>query len=237
MIPFALRGFFDRLFADERQRAALAEREEPPSHNISDRPAQLELPARPFRFGERDPLVVVHITSVRGGFGVSKRQLADAGGDRTEALLRRYHGCAYHRIVSREIGSVVNHPLTLRTSHGNAGNRGVGLAIDCGIDEPLAPAFVSACRDALEDLILDMYQEHKEAIAVVPHRAFSAKRRADTSAVAWREVVRPTVDTIALDYGDSVCRIDYELAEGGGRPVPLSWDDRALYDDRGRRLS
>lgn len=234
VLPIALRGLVDRAMYRERQEERLAERGEPPAHDITDWPRDLALPSRPFAAGVPAPLVTVHVTDVAGGFGVSKAQIKAAGGDYATALLRRYHGCAYHRIVSRRVGLVTNHPLSLRTSHGNGGNRGAGWAIDCGHAEALSDAFIAAAIDSLEDLVLDTYEATGETVIVVPHRVFSKKRTADTSREVWSRIVRPAIDRLDEDWS-GVARIDYMLVSGG-RPVPRSWDDRALFDDRGRWL-
>lgn len=240
MLPIGLRSFVDHLLHEERQRIALDTRTEPPAHDLSALPTKLKLSSRERTVEQLSALVTVHVTDVRGGYGVSKRQLAAAAGSYERALLARYHGAAYHRLVSRRVGLVANHRLLLRTSHGHAGNRGAGWAIDCGHDEDLtAPemdGFVLAAQQSLADLILDTYALTRKAVVVVPHRAFSAQRGHDTNRTVWRLVVRPTIDRIAEVYGPGIAYIDYELAEGSGRPITRSWDDRALYDDRGRRV-
>lgn len=257
MIPIVLRSIVDHLMARERQFERITD--EPPAYDTTSFPIELALPARLYRADEMASMVTVHVTDVTGGFGVSgqalkrwknlvalnkvsaelarQRPVGTSDGDWAYvlALLERYSRCAYHRIISRRVGIVANHPLSLRTSHGNGGNAGPGFAIDCGHGESLSEALIAAARDGLEDLILDTYQATDETVVVAPHRAFSGARRVDTAAIVWAAVVRPVVDRIREDYED-VCRIDYELAVGSGRPVPLSWDDRALFNDKGRRL-
>ena len=229
MVPIWLRSFADALLYRERQEDRLEARVEPPAHDLTDWPVSLALPSRPRALEDLAPLVTVHVTDVAGGFGVSKQQLK-AAGDYETALLRRYHGCAYHRLVSRRVGLVTNHPLTLRTSHGNGGNRGAGWAIDCGHREThgqLGDAFIAAAIDSLEDLILDVYEATGETgpVVVVPHCVFSKKRKADTSGTVWRLIVVPAVARVVEDYGPSVVRIGYEMVEGG-YPIPADWGPR-----------
>ena len=231
MVPIWLRSFADALLYRERQEDRLEARAEPPAHDLTSWPVDLALPSRVRSLEDLAPLVTVHVTDVDGGFGVSKQQLK-AAGDYETALLRRYHGCAYHRMVSRRVGLVTNHPLTLRTSHGNGGNRGAGWAIDCGHREALSDAFVAAAIDSLEDFILDVYeatQAHRTSdpgpVVVVPHCVFSKKRKADTSGTVWRLIVVPAVARVVEDYGPSVVRIGYDVVEGG-YPIPADWGPR-----------
>lgn len=238
MVPIWLRSLVDRALYRERQEDRLEARAEPPAHDLTAWPVDLALPSR--ARSDMSPLVTVHVTDVAGGFGVSKQQLKAAqahpataelvGGAYALALLRRYHGCAYHRLVSRRVGLVTNHPLTLRTSHGNGGNRGAGWAIDCGHREALSDAFVAAAIDSLEDLILDVHeatQAHRTSdpgpVVVVPHCVFSKKRKADTSGTVWRLIVVPAVERVLRDWGPSVVRIGYDLVEGG-YPIPADWE-------------
>lgn len=206
-------------------------------------PVELELPSRVRE--TISPLVTVHVTDVKGGFGVSKKSVKKwtaalllspgplPGLTATElALAERYSHCAYHWLASRVLGIVRNHPPTLRTSHGNGGNRGLGFSVDCGHKEVLSDPFADTARAALLRCIEEAHEATGEVVLVVPHRVFSAGRRVDTDVEVWRKVVLPVVGTL----GPQVCRIDYEMAEGGGRPVPRSWDDQALFDDAGRRL-
>jgi hypothetical protein len=250
MVPIWLRSFVDQLLHEHRQEDRLEppthpHRTEPPAHDITAWPTKLALPSRPRAVKDIAPLVTVHVTDVAGGFGVSRQQLKAAEGSYTTALLRRYHGAAYHRLVSRRVGLVTNHPLTLRTSHGNGGNRGAGWAIDCGHKEALGAAFIAAAQDSLEDLILDLHELRAtsssgsaapEPIVVVPHCVFSKKRKADTSGTVWAAIVVPVIERINDLFTDGmpegpngespvVCRIGYDLVEGGV-PIPESWGPR-----------
>lgn len=202
-------------------------------------------------------VLTVHVSDVDGGFGVAssavKRwrgllaigkvtgellvQLPDVedlgGSSYLLALLERYSRCPYHRIASRRAGDVRNHPLSLRTSHGNGGNLGAGWAIDCGHGEELSDVLVAIARASLESAIREVVAAGGRCV-VVPHRVWSADRRVDTDARVWRSVVKPTVVRLAAD-GVPV-EIGYRTSAGGGRPIPRSWDDDAVYDDRGREI-
>jgi len=202
-------------------------------------------------------VLTVHVTDVAGGFGVAssavKRwrgllalgkvtgeilvQLPDVedlgGSSFLLALLERYSRCPYHRIASRRAGDVRNHPLSLRTSHGNAGNLGAGWALDCGHGEQLTDALVAIGRASLESAIREVVAAGGRCV-VVPHRVWSADRRVDTDARVWRSVIKSTV--LRLAAAGVPVEIGYRTSAGGGRPIPRSWDDDAVYDDRGREI-
>lgn len=197
-------------------------------------PYKLKLPARPFRPGELAPFVTVHVSDVVGGFGVSKardRHWSKVGAgilpgatSFESALLERYRGVAYHRLASRRLGVVRNHPASLRTSHGNAGNKGLGVAVDCGHAEELSPELVAAgfraVTGAIEECFLACGSD--SPVSVVPHAVWSGKRAVDTDARVWAAIVLPAV--VAL--GPDVCRIDLDACDRskGGRPLrEIKW--------------
>lgn len=223
-------------------------------------PVELKYEAHPRSAAELAQLqiITVHVTDVAGGFGLAKYQvdrwaqllrlgkvdrdlLAQAQANDTDdardlSLLERYSRDAYHRVGSRQLGSIRNHPLSLRTAHGNGGNIGPGWALDCGRDEVLTPRLrdvgVASLLDLCDDLI-----EHRASvgaegpIVLVPHRVWSSDRGPDTNPTVWRGVVLPVVETLR---GAAV--VGYNTKGGSGRYIPRSWDPAALYDDRGRRL-
>lgn len=200
-------------------------------------PFKLKLPSR--RRAAPEPYLTVHVTAVKGGFGTSARQRARADLPRypdlepaEAALLLRYHDLAYHRIASRLRGGsdVRNHPPELRTSASNHGNKGMAWACDCGADEVLSERFSEAARHSLRLAIDEAHEASGRTVIVVPHRAWSGSRRRDTAAWLWRHVVTPVVDA------HPHARIGWEVRYGSGRPIPRSWDDRALFDDKGRRV-
>lgn len=195
-------------------------------------PVKLALPSR---LRERpDPILTVHVTDVTGGFGVAKSAIkrweaiiaagkqAPGDGAFASALLERYSGCAYHGIASRRVGAVRNHPATLRTSHGNGGNRGMGWAADMGHSEALTPALAGAGLRSLSATIVENHLATGEVVSVVPHAVWSGKRRVDTDGTVWRGIVLPTVEAL----GSSVCAIDWDICDRskGGRPLrELKW--------------
>lgn len=193
-------------------------------------------------------LVVVHVTAVRGGFGVSKSAVAkwtkqirdgfpttppsivgqlpilDLDADvtlaaRRLALWERFRDVPYHGIACRNGDVLSNHPLSRHSWHGNAGNVGVGWAIDAAPDEQLDDWMVETGRTGLRILIDRLRRETSmPVIRVAPHRAFSASRRNDTGPMVWGRIVEPV---IALYEGRVVA--DYDLKKDGGATVPSNW--------------
>jgi|11_taG_2_1085331.scaffolds.fasta_scaffold24801_2 hypothetical protein len=260
-----------RSIVEQVQRAAaLAERQQRAARGVQ--PRQWDLDALPIRTRKASTqrrqaadieLVVVHVTAVRGGFGVQRwgpegwqtwlgrvragdvpapilAQLARHELDQQDeqelarrlALWCRYRNTPYHQIATRTGDSLANRRLSERSWHGNAGNVGVGFAVDCSPTETcdgiLRQTAIAAFRRLVERL-RDAGNKHK--LQVAPHRAFSAQRRGDTGREVWRQVVRPAV--AELDGVD----VDLDLRVGNGRPVPRSWDPQANHDDRGREIA
>lgn len=201
-------------------------------------------------------LIVVHVTAVKGGFGVSKSRVlamtkafengqelpaellsqlpanvpSSLQGKRL-ALWERFKNVPYHQIAARNGDAIANHPLSRHSWHGNGGNVGVGFAVDCSPDEKLDDWMVETGQKSLAILIARLQRETlKPVIRIAPHRAFSASRRNDTGANVWKSIIEPVV------MHTPGVRIDYEVKKDGGLPVPKSWDGDALYDDKGNRV-
>jgi hypothetical protein len=222
--------------------------------DLSMLPVDLDLPSRPYADGELSHVVTWHVTDVRGGFGVAAYQIAAlkkagipgaldvqrpaACSDESWlwicTLLLRYHRAAYHGLASRRVGVVRNHLRTLRTSHGNGGNRGIGLAVDCDDAETALPdALVDAGIAMGVERGVEVHKATGETTVHVGHRAWADDRRNDPGAVVWRQIVKPVVESL----GPAVAVIGYNTRAGTGLPIPKSWDPSALYDDRGRRVA
>ncbi len=223
-------------------------------------------------------VIVVHVTDVAGGFGVSKRrvlffedllftatatdfdlktlarhvpeeviaQLPERDTRSTSlfvkdtrkaaqrlALWERLKDTAYHQVGSANGDSLAIHDVMRWSWHGNGGNkRGCGWALDCSHKQVLDHWMVETGKVSLRGLIHRM-PEHP--IVVVPHRVFSADRRVDTNARknmagVWLNVVKPVVaefDHVSIGYGEYSKK---------GRPVPIDWDEEALFDWKGRKL-
>lgn len=74
----------------------------------------------------------VHHTGVRGGFGLTKSQLAAAGGNALQGRAKRYRNLPYHAVCSpKDSASIIQWPWWMYTHHGNGMNRyTIGWAID-----------------------------------------------------------------------------------------------------------
>lgn len=211
----------------------------------------------------------VHVTAVRGGFGVSKsrvqywREEIDDAFRHTNPLLvaqlyeahkvpvgeilplelaarrlatwERFKNVPYHGLGIRNGDCIANHPLSRHSWHGNAGNRGTGWALDCAPDEKLEAWMIETGRVSFEIHCARMYawssRVRTTGLRILAHRQHSASRRQDPGAYVWREVIKPVVS--ALDYVD----IDYWTKTSSGLQIPRSWDDAALYDDKGRKVA
>lgn len=185
---------------------------------------------RPRRISGGPPpgrIVVMHQLDCE--LAVTARQVAAADGDPLEALLRRAMNTEYH-VVALACGVVLlNHPASLRMSHADRGNGGIGLGIE--------GRFPLRARDDMDDRtpIFDVLEVGREAlrqavalagggdVEVQAHRQWAGDRARDPGEEIWREVVLPVVAELGL-------RVDYELHQRGGRAIPRDWDPSATHD-------
>lgn len=216
-------------------------------------PTDLKYKPRLYRRGEIKPVITTHVTDIAGGFGVVEYQIAPwrtrlrkgkvakelleqlphptdiEESARILALLERLHGNAYHRIGSRVLGDIKNYPLTLRTSHGDAGNIGPGWALDADNAEAMTPALIKAGRSSLEGLITEVAELTGKQVVLVGHRVWEWPDKAeDPGAIVWREIVIPSMAATGAIAGYNTV--------AGGRPIPRHWDPNALYDNDGNKL-
>lgn len=199
---------------------------------------------------QRDPRdidgVVIHQTATP--FGVSKRQLRLAGGDRELALARRALNVACHAMAFQGGFYVLANELTSYVYHGHALNaRSLGLEIDGRypgiLDDPdtvpdeadkstwggdpmvLAPQTIAAAREALRTLVEQGRRAGMPIRYVWAHRQSSPMRRSDPGEEIWRHVV--------LDYAVPELGLETQPGEtwteddGEGLPVPRDWDPSA----------
>ena len=185
----------------------------------------------------RDPFhvtgIVLHQTAVR--FGVSARQLADAGGDREKALATRALRVKAHCVLFREHAThqpllVYAAPLDWRMNHANGLNAStVGLEID-GLypglkggktwgDKPAdlwTPQIRDAARSAVRDIFYRATGHGMEIRYLYAHRQSSATRRADPGEAIWRDVGLWAADELGLEIQPS-------RTWGKGLPIPEQW--------------
>lgn len=252
-LPISIRSAFDHLRFSQRQRETPdLWTGQTQIFDSTSMPVELELPARLYERGEIESVLTVHVTDVLGGFGIADYQVkrwrrlleqgkvphellaqlpdpTDLGGSSfILALLERYSGAAYHVIGSRRIGAVINHPVTLRTSHGGVGNMGLGWALDADNTEPLSAELVSIGRASLRYLVLKLHELTGKLVILVPHRVWSSGRREDPGKIVWMAIVRPVVD----ELGATIVEIGYNTKASSGAYITTEWDDRAHYDKR-----
>ncbi len=65
---------------------------------------------------------------------------------------------------------------------------------------------------------------------VLPHRAYTKGRRADTGEEIWKEIVLPVAKELDLTP-------DYEAKYSNGLWIPKAWDDEAHYDLKGKLVA
>jgi hypothetical protein len=236
----------------------------PAFFNISEMPipaGKLKAAAGMRDPGELDRLVT-HIVGVNGGFGISKaaiakweaalaagglekrfpvmfRQLFEAGAledapklVRRLAMWERWRNTPYHGAGIRTGDVIANRSLSQRSYHAGPGNGGAGVAFDCGSADKLTDDFVKTCQWAMVKTLERMRSVgHPDRLILVePHRASDKGRRQDPGKEPWERIVIPVVDA------DPRLTIDYEVFRSSGLPVPVSWDKRAHFDDKGKRI-
>lgn len=170
--------------------------------------------------------IVVHVTGVSQGFGVSSRQVSawERKGGHPEypglepeelALLARYRDTPYHHLVSWGGISFSNRDLEQWTWHANRGNYGVGIAFDCDWDDLLTDRHCRQFQIGLHDLAFRVRAwTGKRRLKVVAHRQFSRSRAVDPGPRIWRSVVLPWVKA------DGDVSVHWKLAMGSGQQIP-----------------
>ena len=207
-------------------------------------------------------MLCVHVTAVRGGYGVSRKLLTacraevdagyahtptelrgtliNTGGSLDEqahrlAILTRYKTAPYHFIGARNGDTVANNPMLRRTPHGNAGgNGGIGVAFDCAPDEDLSPETIEGFRYALNTALQSLctLQNSNEPAVTVTAHRCYSNQR---SGDPGREIWRRVVLPVVANWPHNVS-IDYRARQGTGKPIPNTWDDAALFNAQGKLL-
>ena len=207
------------------------------------RKAKLRAPGVPVR---RDPAdvdtIVVHQTAVE--FGVSKRAIANHGGDVELARAHRALDVACHAMAFRQGYFVAAHPLVDYVNHGNRFNAtSLGLEIDgryAGLeDDPktiaredlkttwggaptvLSEDTIKAAKDAIVWLCVEAARKGMKITKIASHRQSSDTRRSDPGEAIWQSIVLPIADELGLEVlRDSPWK--------QGRPVPVEWDPKGI---------
>ncbi len=182
---------------------------------------------------ERVDTVLVHATAVKGGFGVTGRQMVAeqqrAGYDPERdssaimARLTRYRGTPYHGIYSpRGRFSVVQWAATQHTYHGDAANKcSVGWAYD-GLFTPAHSddLDVEGARASLRHLIKQAREQGCPLRRLAPHANHAPPPRHakphDPGPRVWLEVV------VAV-AGDEGLELAADWVTGGAEPWAKRW--------------
>jgi hypothetical protein len=158
--------------------------------------------------------IVVHVTGVRGGFGVSKSRVkhwesADPPrgleqlSAKSLALAERFRfNVPYHTVGTRRGMVFQSRDMRQRTYHaGPHGNAYVGCCLmDCHPNEDLSVTDIITAKAALYDCYLELtsFGDPRREITVIAHAqvASPARRGNDPGAQMWRKVVRPVCEQV-----------------------------------------
>lgn len=201
---------------------------------LRERPAMKVPSGNPDR---HKPWVVYHQTAVKGGFGAGKVAVSrwesfikggglDPWGDkipgreraRRLAILERYRTEPYHFIVAPWGDVVVNQPAHWRTYHGDKGNEGIGVGVDCWSDgvavlPDISPISIHLALDLAAKACL-VGSPTGVKVMLTAHRQFSAKKAADPGRALWQ---------VGLNWAQTTGRVvdpDFKL---GGLPIDPKW--------------
>lgn len=186
--------------------------------------------------------IVIHQTAVE--FGVSRRAIANAGGDVELARARRALDVACHAMAFRQGYFVAAHPLLAYVNHANRFNAtSLGMEIDGrypGLtDDPstvpredllttwggepteLTNTTMGAAFAALRWLVEEGRALGCPITKIVSHRQSSDNRRSDPGEEIWRRLVLASASKLGL----VVVR---ESPWNQGRHVPTAWDDKGI---------
>ncbi|MEM6996536.1 MAG: N-acetylmuramoyl-L-alanine amidase [Myxococcota bacterium] len=193
----------------------------------------------------RDPetvhTIVLHQTAIKFGTTARNRKRLGARG----ALHERFHNVGCH-VAALTNGDVLYvNRLPAYVWHAHVANRfSVGIEIEglyAGIAGKANTVWRGKKPTKLTDTTIDAARRavrftYEEGLRlgmpltwIQPHRAFSKSRRSDPGEELWREVGVWACDELGL-------RVNYDLRRNGGLPVPREWDDKAVFDYRGRAV-
>ena len=197
------------------------------NHGVTVDTAGLSLSKMPADFHKysrngtpRDPAtidtLVVHVTGVAGGFGLTKQQLAAAGGVPSRARGNRYKRAAYGAVYSPKDRALwIQYPPSVWLWSSDGANRtSVALAYD-GLFPP-DTIEVLPFRTALRRTVEAYRSAGCPLRFVESHRQHDGiGRGADPGAEIWSRVVVPMLGPLRLEQRDRTT--------GTGKVNPPSW--------------
>lgn len=232
MIPFSLRWLFEYLRTDNFDHPC---QDAWPDYFDNTRENTRNGKGRNRKRAPADvDTIVLHQTAVKFG---TTRANREKYGER-KALHRRFWKTPYHCIALLNGDILWNNDADWYTYHGNSSNaRSVGVAVEGSF--PGLESKRKAGHHALDEfeiatvraallLTVRKCQEVGARIGLIQaHRNYSGGRRGDPGELLWRLNAVPLREACHLETY-------FNRATGGGRPIPREWDDRAVYDYRGR---
>lgn len=164
--------------------------------------------------------IVIHQTSCV--FGVSAKQLKEAGGNATNAKHRRALGVAAHMTAFDTGYAVLAHPLDWYVYHANSlCSRSIGLEVEGKYPGTmgkglLTPPLIQAARDALEYIMLRSKELAMPIKYIWAHRQSSPTKENDPGEEIWKKIV--------LDFAVPILGLEVQNNfVSGGRAIPSSW--------------
>jgi hypothetical protein len=152
-------------------------------------------------------VLLVHQTAVKGGFGVTAKQVAEqpahlpAEDRRQLARQVRYRESPYHGVYDAQArASIAQWPVWAYSHHGNGGNAlSYGWAIDGLWSATHADDFdVDAARESMRHQIDCARRQGAKLACVESHAQHSATRGRDPGPEIWRGVVLPVAAECGL---------------------------------------
>ena len=195
----------------------------------------------------RDPqtvhTIVLHQTAIT--FGTTKRQ-RDKYGSKEAARRARFYNVACHVAALTTGGVLYVNRLPAYVWHANVANSfSVGIEVEglyAGVEGRTSTIWKGGQPTARTDLTIDAARRAvrftlEEGLRlgmplrwIMPHRCYSKGRMADPGEMLWKEVAQWAMANLGL-------RTRYEVALNGGKQIPIEWDDHALCDYRGKKLT
>lgn len=159
--------------------------------------------------------VVIHVTDVAGGFGVSPQQVAAAGGDKGRARRARYEHTPYHAVYSpRDRASILQWPVWAYSWHGDGANRtSIGWSYDGAF--PGDRLDVEGARASLRHAV-EAYRAAGAPLRFVEAHMQHSAERSDPGVEIWTQVVRPLLRELGLEERP-------EHVTRDGKPLPAAW--------------
>lgn len=168
-------------------------------------------------------------------FGVSRRQMIDAGGVRDAALRRRFQDVPAHLVCGLNADVIANAPLSWHLYHGNGANPfTLGVEIEGLFDGRKNKSLLSlealyAIRLGIKWLVETARAEGAVNLKyALGHRQSHGGKPADPGCEIWECIVEPCCAELGLEpQYDLVVPPTKGTKTPKGRPIPKLWSPNA----------